>query len=73
MAVSYDKLWKKVQDNGMKKMDLLNAIKMGPSTLSKLSKNQDVSMDVLKRICEYFSCDIGDIVEIVHDEREGER
>ena len=54
-------------------MDLLNAIKMGPSTLSKLSKNQDVSMDVLKRICEYFSCDIGDIVEIVHDEREGER
>ncbi len=62
MKVSYNKLWKILIDRDMKKMDLLDAVKMSPNTLAKLSRNEDVSLNVLKRICEYFKCDIGDIV-----------
>ncbi len=65
MRVSYNKLWKKINKRKMKKMDLLEAIEMSPNTLAKLGRNEDVSLDVLKRICSYFQCDIGDIMEMI--------
>lgn len=65
MKVSYNKLWKLLIDKNMKKMDLLEAIEMSPNTLAKLGRNEDVSMDVLRRICEYLECDIGDIMEMI--------
>ena len=52
----------------MKKMDLLEAVEMSPNTLAKLGRNEDVSMDVLKRICTYFKCDVGDIMELIPEE-----
>ena len=52
-------------DKDMKKMELLEAVEMSPNTLAKLGRNEDVSMDVLKRICEYLECDIGDIMEMI--------
>lgn len=66
MGFSYNKLWKLLIDNDMNKTDLKKAISTTPSTMSRLSKNQHVSMDTLGRICEYFNCDIGDIVEYIH-------
>ncbi len=71
MKVSYNKLWKLLIDNNMKKMDLLEAIEMSPNTLAKLGRNEDVSMDVLKRICEYFQCDIGDIMSFCNEGKVG--
>jgi DNA-binding Xre family transcriptional regulator len=71
MKVSYNKLWKLLIDRNMKKMDLLGAIEISPNTLAKLGRNEDVSMDVLRRICEYLECDIGDIMEMVPD-KDGE-
>ena len=68
MRVSYNKLWKLLIDNNMKKMDLLEAVEMSPNTLAKLRRNEDVSMDVLKRICTYFKCDVGDIMELIPEE-----
>ena len=68
MRVSYNKLWKLLIDKDMKKMDLLEAVEMSPNTLAKLGKNEDVSMDVLKRICAYFKCDVGDIMEMIPEE-----
>ncbi len=65
MKVSYNKLWKILIDKGMKKMDLLQAVEMSPNTLAKLGRNEDVSLDVLRRICEYLKCDIGDIMSFV--------
>ena len=70
MEVRYNKLWKMLIDKNMKKMDLLEAIEISPNTLAKLGKNENVSMDVLKRICEYFKCDVGDIMEIVPEDTE---
>ncbi len=65
MKVSYNKLWKLLIDKDMKKMDLLEAVEMSPNTLAKLGRNEDVSLDVLRRICEYLKCDIGDIMEMI--------
>lgn len=65
MIISYNKLWKLLIDKNMKKMDLKEATHIGTTTLSKLSKNKSVSMDVLIRICKVFKCDIGDIMEFI--------
>ena len=63
MKTSYGKLSKLMQEKQIKKQDLKNNAKLGWSTISKISKNKDVSLEVLKKICEYLNCDIGDIVE----------
>ena len=70
MKVSFNKLWKLLIDRNMKKMELLEAVEMSPNTLAKLGRNEDVSMDVLRRICEYLQCDIGDIMEMVPEKDE---
>jgi len=67
MAISYIKLWKLLLDNGMKKTDLIKAADISTTTLAKLSKNQPVSMEVMGRICEALSCDIGDVMEMLID------
>ena len=50
MTVSYKKLWKLLIDRGMKKKDLQTAAGISPSSVSKLSKNEYVSMDVLVKV-----------------------
>ena len=60
-----NKLWKLLIDKNMNKVALRGAVGITPSTLSKLSKNQKVSMDVLEKICKGLGCNIGDIVDYV--------
>lgn len=67
MSISYDRLWKKLIDKKMKKMDIKTATGMGSTTLSKLSKNEAVSMNVLMKICDVLDCDFGDIVQYIKD------
>ena len=67
MAISYEKLWKKVKRKRMKKQDFQNALGMSSSTVAKLTNNKPVTMDVLERICREFNCNIGDIVEFVKE------
>ncbi|MBP6886491.1 MAG: helix-turn-helix transcriptional regulator [Oscillospiraceae bacterium] len=69
MTVSYKKLWKLLIDRDMKKKDLQAAASLGPSTVSKLSNNEYVSMDVLIKICTALGVDFGDIMELVPDAR----
>ena len=65
MEASYKKLWKLLIDRDMSKTDL--RLKAGISTMSlaKLGKNENVSMDVLKKVCTALQCDIGDIMELI--------
>jgi len=63
--VSYKKLFKLLIDKDMKKKDLQSAAKLSPATITKLSNNEYVSMDVLVKICKALSVDIGDIMEIL--------
>lgn len=68
MGVKYNKLFKLLIDKNMKKTDLRLATGISPNTLTKLSNNQYVSMEVLVKICKALDCDVGDIMEIEFDE-----
>jgi len=65
MEICYNNLWKLLIDKRMKKTDLLKVANISTSTLAKLSKDKNVSVDVLGRICVALSCDIGDIMQII--------
>lgn len=65
MTVSYKKLWKLLIDRDMKKKDLQAAAGISPSSISKLSKNEYVSMDVLVKVCTALGVDFKDIMELV--------
>lgn len=68
MAVSYKKLWKVLIDKEMKKKDLQAAAKVSWASITKMSKGEKVSMEVLSKICKALDCNIGDIMEFVEDE-----
>ena len=68
MAISYNRLWKLLIDNHMKKKDLKDKAELSTATMAKLGKNESVSLDVLVRICKVLNCEIGDVVEIADDE-----
>jgi len=68
MDVSYKKLWKILIDKEMKKKDLQEAAGVSWASISKLSKNENVSMDVLGKICTALDCNIGDIVEFIKED-----
>ena len=70
MAASYKKLWKLLIDRDMKKKDLRELTKLSSSTIAKMTKNEPVSTDVLIKICAVLNCDVGDIMEIVLDNKE---
>ena len=70
MKVSYKKLWKLLVDLGMSKADLRKATGLATGTMTKLRKDEDISMDAIKRICKVCKCDIGDMMELIPDKEE---
>ena len=66
MAASYKKLWKLLIDKDMKKKDLIERAEVSKYTIRKLTRGENVTTDVLIRICKVLECDIGDIMEIVN-------
>ena len=65
MAFSYNKLWKLLIDKKMSKAELRRAAGISPNTMTKLNKDEEVTLSVLSKICETLGADIGDIVEYV--------
>lgn len=65
MAVCYKKLWKLLIDKNMNKTELRTATGITTTALAKLGRNENVSTEVLVKICTYLNCTIDDIVEIV--------
>ena len=64
MSTSYKKLWKLLIDKDMKKKDLAEAAGISNYTITKMGKNESVTVDVLTRICNALDCDVYDVVEI---------
>ena len=64
MSISYKKLWKKLIDIDMTKTQLRLQADLGTATLAKLGKDQQVSMDVLLRICKVLNCNISEIMDV---------
>ena len=65
MSVSYNKLWKLLIDRKMSKADLRKQTGIAPNTLTKLNRDEEVSLSVLKKICNTLQVDIGDVMEFV--------
>lgn len=65
MKLSYNKLWKLLIDSGIKKGELRERARISQSTMAKLAKNQNVTTEILLKICSVLKCNIGDIVEVV--------
>lgn len=68
MKASYKPLWKLLVDKEMSKGDLQKASGLSASTMTKLRRSEDVSMEALRKICVALDCNIRDIVEFVREE-----
>lgn len=66
-SVDYKKLWIFLIENEISKPQLRQKASLSPATLTKLNKNEFVSLEILTRICEALHCNIGDIMDIVKD------
>ena len=67
MAVCYNKLWKLLIDRKMKKKDLIEQTGISRTTIAKMGRDENVSTDVLSKICCALNVDIGEIMEMVPD------
>lgn len=65
MAVSYNKLWKLLIDEKMSKADLRKVADIAPNTMTKLRRDEPVTLAILGKICNALSCDYGDIMTYV--------
>lgn len=70
MSISYNKLWKLLIDKKMSSSELRKLANIAPNTMTRMKKDQEVSLQVLERICVVLGADIGEVVEIVSDDRE---
>ena len=68
MAISYNKLWKLLVDKKMSKADLRKAAGIAPNTMTRLRRDEEVTLTVLNKICKTLEVDIGDIMEFLPDE-----
>ena len=67
MSVSYKKLFKMLIDRDMKKKDFRECVGISYSTLNKLQKEENITVEVLEKICLKLGCGIDDIMEILPD------
>lgn len=65
MQISYNKLWKMLIDRGMNKNDLRALTGISTVSIAKLGKGENLTTDILLKICEKLNCDITDIMEII--------
>jgi len=68
MAISYNKLWKLLIDKKMSKADLRKAAGIAPNTMTRLRRDEEVTLTVLHKICSTLEVDIGDIMEFLPED-----
>ena len=67
MKICYKKLWKLLIDRDMKKKDLAEQAGISSTSIAKLSKNENVNTEIIRKICTALKCDVSDIMEMVED------
>ena len=65
MAISYKKLWKLLIDKDMTAVELRRITGIAPNTMTKLRRDEEVTLTVLNKICCALDADIGDIMEFI--------
>lgn len=69
MAISYKKLWKLLIDKNMTAVELRQATGIAPNTMTKLRRDEEVSLTVLVKICMVLDANIGDIMDLLPAEQ----
>ena len=67
MKICYKKLWKLLIDRDMRKKDLAEQAGISSTSIAKLSKNENVNTEIIRKICTALKCDVSDIMEMVED------
>ena len=67
MTVTYNRLWKKLIDLDMSKSQLREKAGITTNAIAKMGKNENVSTEVICKICTALDCQIQDIVELVKE------
>jgi len=67
MRISYNKLWKMLIDKNMNKQDLKKQSGVSAASIAKLGKGENITTDVLLKICEAMNCRLEDILETIDD------
>lgn len=67
MRISYNRLWKLLIDKGMNRQDLRRATGISPASIAKLGKGENITTDILLKICVALDCNIEDIMESVKE------
>ncbi len=67
LRISYNKLWKMLIDKNMNKQDLKNATGISSASIAKLGKGENITTDILLKICEALDCKLEDILETIDD------
>ncbi len=73
MSISYKKLWHILLDRDLKKKDLAKIAGVSTYTINKLNRNENVTVEVLAKICRALDCTMDDILEVLDDENEGDK
>ena len=66
--ISYNKLWKLLIDKGLNKKELIKLSGVSSSSIAKMTKGQNVTTDVLCKICKVLNCNFGDIMDYIKTE-----
>ena len=67
MRISYNRLWKLLIDKGMNRHDLRRITGISPASIAKLGKGENITTDILLKICVALDCNIEDIMESVKE------
>ncbi|MCH4193382.1 MAG: helix-turn-helix transcriptional regulator [Butyrivibrio sp.] len=73
MAISYNKMWKLLEDRKMSKAELRKEAEIAPNTMTKLRRDEPVNLAILGRICRVLKCDYGDIMQYINEAAEEEK
>lgn len=68
MAFSYKPLWKLLIDNDMNKKEFMEKVDISKSTVDKMGRGQNVSLEIIDKICCYFQCDVSDVIMYIRTE-----
>ena len=68
MTVSYNKLWKRLIDLNMSKTQLREKAGITTNAIAKMGKNENVSTEIICKICKVLECQVEDVIELVDEE-----
>ncbi len=69
MAFSYKPLWKKLIDYDLSKKTFMTQTGISKSTMDKMGRSENVSLDIIDRICSFFNCPVQDIIEYIPNDQ----